>query len=172
MRLKAENIQLRALEPSDLDLLYAWENREDIAKASNLRMPYSRESLRKYLDHVQEDVWKVGQLRLMIEVDEQCIGTVELFDLEAVHSKAGIGIMIADEMDRGKGFAREALHIFCDYCRDSLGLRQLYCQILESNTRSHSLFEAVGFVRSGVLKNWIRSGQEFEDAWFYQRLMA
>jgi len=170
MKLHSSNIKLRALEPSDLDLLFDWENREDIAKASNLRTPYSRDSLKRYLDHSTEDVWKVGQLRFMIQDEIGPIGTVELFDLEAVHSKAGIGIMIVDNDKRRNGFATEALSLFCDYCFDTLGIHQLYCNILASNLASHKLFEKAGFHRTGVHKDWIRSERDFEDSWFYQRL--
>jgi diamine N-acetyltransferase len=170
MKLKGENIQLRALEPEDLDLLFRWENEEEIAKASTARLPYSRDWLKRYLDHSQEDVWKVGQLRLMIENGAGPIGTVELFDLDAINARGGIGIMIAETNERGKGYAREALELFTSYCFETLGLGQLYCQILESNNRSHELFSGVGFERTGIMRNWVRNGRGFEDAWFYQLL--
>ena len=51
----------------------------------------------------------------MIQKDEKDIGTIELFDFEPTHLRAGVGIWIADESERQKGFAKEALQLLINY---------------------------------------------------------
>ena len=43
--LKGEYIQLRALEPSDLEVLYQWENDINIWKVSQTLAPFSKHVL-------------------------------------------------------------------------------------------------------------------------------
>ena len=40
--LKSKRLQLRAVEPSDIDLLYKWENDPAVWRESNTLSPYSR----------------------------------------------------------------------------------------------------------------------------------
>ena len=54
--LKGENIYLRALEPNDLEFVYAMENDESIWEVSNTQTPYSRFLVRQYLENAQQDI--------------------------------------------------------------------------------------------------------------------
>ena len=48
--LAGKKIILRAVEPSDIDLIYTWENDPDNWFVSNTRTPYSREIIKKYIE--------------------------------------------------------------------------------------------------------------------------
>ena len=48
--LKGENIYLRALEPNDLEFVYAMENDQSIWEVSNTQTPYSRFLVKQYLE--------------------------------------------------------------------------------------------------------------------------
>ena len=93
--LKGENLSMRALEPSDLELLYEWENDSSIWKVSQTLTPYSKHILSKFLENAHLDIFTTKQLRLMIVKDGLSIGTIELFDYDPVNSRAGLGILIA-----------------------------------------------------------------------------
>ena len=45
-----EGIKLRALEPEDIDVLYSIENNKDLWKYSNRNEPYSKYTLKKYIE--------------------------------------------------------------------------------------------------------------------------
>ena len=49
IRLKGNHIYLRALEPEDLDFIYAIENDEDLWELSNTQTPYSKYLIKQYL---------------------------------------------------------------------------------------------------------------------------
>ena len=86
-------ILLRALEPSDVDVLYRWENDTTIWGVSTTIAPFSKETLRRYIEDVQ-DIYEAKQLRLMIadKKSGNTIGTIDLFDFDAHNRRAGIGI--------------------------------------------------------------------------------
>ena len=96
------------------------------------------------------------------------IGTIDLYDLNFKHGYATIGIMIAEESERRKGFAFESLSLISEYARDILDLTNLQCTIHGDNERSISLFEQVGFTRVGVRKNWLKYKGKRIDEISYQ----
>lgn len=165
-----ENIALRALEPSDLDLLYDWENDSSIWKVSQTITPFSRHVLSKYLDNANQDIFTSKQLRLMIKKKNLSIGTIELFDYDPVNSRAGVGIWIAEESEREKGYAKEALRLIIEYSFKHLKLNQLYCNISSTNKISINLFSSLDFMLVGVKKKWNKTEDGWEDELFFQLL--
>jgi diamine N-acetyltransferase len=98
------------------------------------------------------------------------IGTVDLFDYEPLHHRAGIGIVISEPF-RNKGFADDALKTLLTYCTDVLMLKQVYCNIGASNEESIKLFENNAFEKVGLKKAWNLVAQnKFEDEWLLQRI--
>ncbi|RZJ63737.1 MAG: N-acetyltransferase, partial [Flavobacterium sp.] len=64
--LQGDAIYLRALEPEDLDFIYAIENDEAVWEVSNTQTPYSRFLIRQYLENAHQDIYEAKQLRLAI----------------------------------------------------------------------------------------------------------
>ena len=168
--MKYKEISLRALEPEDLELLYEWENNVSYWIVSNTITPFSKYTLKRYLEDSHKDIYETGQVRLMIDhiPDKKTIGTIDIFDFDPFHKRAGVGILIANEDYRRKGFATMALKCLVDYCFNTLMLHQLYCSILSNNCESMDLFQKIGFVRSGIKKEWIRTSDGYLDEYFFQ----
>lgn len=179
MQLVGELIQLRALEPSDLDRLYKWENDSSIWSVSGTLAPFSRFVLEQYLASAHQDIYSNKQLRLMIDLtfdesDEEQeqesfgIGCIDLFDFDPKNRKAGVGILIADKADRGKGYATEALNLLIDYGFDVLDLHQIYSNVRVDNENSVALFKKVGFEITGLKQDWILDGNRWYDEYTMQ----
>jgi len=167
--LENTRIQLRALEPEDLDVLYHWENDPDIWHLSNTLSPFSKFTLKKYLENAHLDIFEAKQVRFIIQknTDKKILGAVDLFDFEPIHQRAGVGILIGEESDRKLGFATEALECLREYAFKTLGLKQLYCNICEDNPDSLKLFIKQGYVITGQKKDWIKKG----DKWYSEYIL-
>ena len=100
--------------------------------------------------------------------DKKTIGTIDIFDFDAFHKRAGLGILIADVGYRRKGYAGMALKCLTDYCFKTLQLHQLYCNILANNCESMELFTKHGFVLIGIKKDWVKSADGYLDEYIYQ----
>ncbi|MEZ4999417.1 MAG: GNAT family protein [Bacteroidales bacterium] len=74
--------------------------------------------------------------------DGQPVGTIDLFEFDPHHLRAGIGILIAEQSDRRKGYASMALEALVDYCFSHLKLHQVYCT-LQLTTWQVKLFSRV-----------------------------
>jgi len=168
--LKGTTIYLRALEPEDLDFIYLIENDETIWEVSNTQTPYSKFLIRQYLENAHQDIYEAKQLRLAIceNSSTQVIGLIDLFDFDPVNLRAGIGIVIKNEMHRGKGFGKEALALLVNYSFKQLQLHQLYANIGMQNEPSLNLFVTFGFQKIGVKKDWIYRNNSFHDEAIFQ----
>lgn len=172
MYLENNEIKLRALEPEDLDILYKWENNTLLWIHGNTLSPYSRLALREYIaDTQQADIYQAKQLRLMIELKQNkaVIGTVDIYDFDFHHSKAGIGILI-DDSYRQLNYATAALELMHDYVFNFLRINQLYAFIATDNDKSLKLFEKSGYKQSGLLRQWIYCSEQYKDVYVYQRI--
>ena len=167
--LTGKHINLRALEPTDLEFLFQTENNESFWEVSNTQKPFSKYLLTQYLENAQQDIYEAKQLRLMIEEKDSSIsvGMIDIFDFEPKHRRAGIGILISTEFER-KGYANEALELLLNYVFTHLDLHQLYANITDDNLKSISLFEKQGFKKIGVKKDWIYSNRKFKNELLYQ----
>lgn len=168
--MKYKKISLRALEPEDLELLYEWENNDSYWTISNTLTPFSKFTLKRYLENSHKNIYETGQLRLMIDhiSDKVTIGTIDIFDFDAFHKRAGLGILIANQTYRRKGYAAMSLTYLIDYCFKTLQLHQLYCHILANNCESMDLFKKHGFVQTGIRKDWIKTSDGYIDEYIFQ----
>ena len=130
MNLEGRTTRLRALEPGDIELMYAWENDPQIWGVSGTLAPFSRHTLERFIEGQQFDIFQTRQQRLIIETPEGLpVGALDLFDLDPVNLRAGVGILIHDTAQRGKGYAADAVETVCSYARDMLHLHQLWCSV-------------------------------------------
>ena len=166
-------MHLRALEPDDLDFLYALENDPAIWGVSDTLAPVSRHALREYLAHASADLYVVRQLRLVITTDigTPAIGVVDLFDLDPLHQRAGVGITILAQ-ERRHGYARQALALLQHHAHQVLRLHQLYATVPSDNPGSMRLFRAAGFRRVGTRRAWLRTATGWQDAVEWQCLLS
>jgi len=172
--MKGKIISLRAPEPSDIDILYEWENDPAVWRVSNSNAPYSRYDIEQFVLTANHDIFAVRQLRLMItdnDKNQEPVGTIDLFDFDPLHRRAGIGILITGN-ERGKGYATDALALLCDYCFNTLNLHQLYCHITPDNKASLHLFKKAGFEINGTCKDWTWWDNQWNDAYFMQLITS
>lgn len=170
--LKNDIVTLRALEPTDLDTLFQWENDTALWGVSDTVAPYSREALWNYLQQYTGDIYAQRQLRLMVTLTEDGtpVGTVDFLNFDPLNNRAELGLFIATEQ-RGKGLGRQALELLTAYAREHLGLRQIYVFIALDNEVCLTLFEDYGYRRAGVLQSWVKRGNTYRDVALLQMIL-
>lgn len=171
LKLQGDTVYLRALELEDLDFLYRLENDTAIWEISNTVTPYSKQVLKLYLDNAHRDIYDVKQLRLCIcDQEDQTVGLIDLFDFDPKNHRAGLGIVILEEKERNKGIGAKAIKIVLEYAFSTLGLRQLYANVIEDNEASIHLFKKLGFQEVGVKKDWIFGPNGYKNEILFQKI--
>ena len=134
---------------------------------SDTHNPLSRHDLHQYIENTTGDIYRDGQLRLIIEESQlstKVVGCIDLFDFDARNRKAAIGMYIAPEA-RGKGVGKQAVQLLLDYAFNFLHLRMVYAIISVHNIACSHIYEQMGFTPSSPLANWTLEG----DAILWQR---
>lgn len=172
MNIEGQLCRLRALEPCDIDALYAWENDTRVWSVSGTTSPFSRHTLERFIEEQRFDIFQTRQLRLIIEtLDGEAVGALDLFEFDPQSLRAGVGILIHDTAQRGKGYASDAIATLCDYGHTVLGLHQLWCNVGADNAASLALFRKAGFAKVGIKRDWARTSEGYRDEILMQKIL-
>lgn len=162
---------MRALEPTDIESMYRWENDETLWTTSNAHAPFSKHILTQYIIESQHnDLQTVKELRLVIEDNGQTVGCIDLCNIDVFNHRAEIGILIDNDFRR-KGYATAAILGLCEYCKQHLQMHQLCAEILTENKASLRLFEKCGFEYTGTKKDWFLENGTYKDVAIYQKAL-
>lgn len=160
-------IHLRKIEPTDVPYLYRWENDASAWADGSNHNPLSQKDLRDYVVASTGDIYRDGQLRLIIENREpgtenpeprtETLGCADLFDFDPRNRRAEIGLYIAPEY-RGKGYAAQVLLQLEQYAFSFLQLRVLYAIVAVHNKPCSELFLSSHYTPSSLLPDWTLEG--------------
>ena len=177
MMFSADNLRIRKVEPTDLPLLYYIENSDDSWNDSDIHNPLSQKDISDYIYNSTGDIYKDGQLRLIIQLntsvtdnqletdssqsnpptslsDLMTIGCVDLYDFDPRNSKVAVGIYIIAGQ-RSKGYALKVLQMLEKYVFGFLNIRLLYAFVASKNAASLRLFTSAGYRQVAVLPAWL-----------------
>ena len=171
MNIEGRICRLRALEPSDLDVMYGWENDTDVWRVSGTLAPFSRHSLSRLIEEQQFDIYATRQMRLVVEsMAGDVVGAVDIFEFDPQNLRAGVGVIISPEY-RKMGYATDALLALEWYAIQVLHLHQLWCSVTSNNIASRNLFRRLGYVQCGVRQDWILTPQGGIAELLFQKLL-
>ena len=77
-------LRLRALEPTDLEMMYDIENDKSLWVYSNTSSPFSKHTLKKFIENSHLDILDYKQVRLVIYDDSDSYGFIDLFDYDHI----------------------------------------------------------------------------------------
>ena len=163
--------RLRALEPSDIELMYLWENDPEVWRVGGTTSPLSLQRLAQFVEEQSYDLYATRHMRLIIECEGIAVGTLDIVDFDPQHLRFGIGILVYAPEARGKGYAHAAIEAIKRYARETLALKQIWASVAADNRASIALFEGCGFELCGRRKAWLRRHDSYTDQLEYQCIL-
>lgn len=163
--LRGERVSLFAIDPeADLTEYASWVNDQDATRyMGSGRFPVSASDIRTYVANFLNDpngvIFGVRE-----SATGQHVGNIALNNIDWVHRKGEVGILIGSSGARGKGYGAEALRLLVGHAFSRLGLNKLTAGYVDGNEGSKRLFESVGFKTEGVLKEDFFLEGEFLDS--------
>ncbi|MEG1820717.1 MAG: GNAT family N-acetyltransferase [Malacoplasma sp.] len=155
MNIIGTKVILRAIEPSDNELLLSIINDSDTEyMLGGWSFPVSVKNQEEWIDLLKYDT-KI--LRCIICLKEQniALGVVMLTNIDYKNGNAEVHIKLANTEVRGKGYGTDAVNAVVKYAFEELRLKLVYARINEYNIASQKMFEKSGFMVEGVLKSRI-----------------
>ena len=139
---------LRNLYESDYKQLLIWENDQEIAQYSGHEDPvfYNEDDIKNLIKN-NPKIYENKQFRLMICVDslDNPIGTVDLFEMDFENKTTKIGILIAKEKFRNKGYAKKAINMMEDFAKDNFQIKAVFADVQADNINSLNLFKGLNY---------------------------
>ena len=137
-------IALRLPVLSDAATILSWENNPENWGVSDNDSPYSLEDIVNLIKSFH-GAKKPEQLRFIIHSGEILLGAVDIFDINYDNKSGAIGILIAEDEFRRKGYASKALELV-ELEAFELGINHLSALIHIENEKSRKLFEKMGYL--------------------------
>ncbi len=163
-------IYIRALEPSDLEFLYKHENMLETMQWGGERNLYSKYDLKRFIEDSHKDITVTTQKRFVIALScsDMSIGTIDLFEYDAVNRRVSVGLIFYDNEYRNLGYGSDAIGLVKQFCIQQLSVHQLYVEVEQDNLNSIKLFENAGFEYCGTKRDWVQRSGKFYDVRCYQ----
>lgn len=156
-------IALRLPVMSDAQTVLSWENNPENWEVSDNDSPYSIEDIERLIESFR-DVNYPSQLRFMIHSNEFLLGAVDIFDINYEKKSGAIGILIAENEFRRKGYATKALELVEEEAI-KLGINRLSALIHRENEKSRRLFEKMGYLISSKVESGGNANSILVEKW-------
>ena len=93
--------------------------------------------------------------------DNKPIGYIILAGLEQHHQSLEFRRIVIT--DKGKGYGRESLRLIKKLAFEELSAHRLWLDVKDHNLRARHVYEAEGFIVEGVLRECLKTGENFES---------
>jgi RimJ/RimL family protein N-acetyltransferase len=151
--LHTRRLRLAPQRAENLDRLHAWYNDAEIRRLSaDDPVGPNLERVRALLEGFV--VGRPDQRRFAIYPRESAepLGFADVVMIDAQHRRCKLALVIGERARWGRGYGREVLAELVRYCFEDLDMNRLAAEIYDNNPRSLRLFESLGFVREGTLR--------------------
>jgi ribosomal-protein-alanine N-acetyltransferase len=153
-----EKTRLRRKRIADAPVDYAWRRDPELARfdaAAPLHTSYS-----EFLASYREDLDYPSPFRRVFAIEDlagEHIGNVMYYNIDDQRREAELGVTIGDKRYWDRGYGRDAVRTFLRYLFEDVGLRRVYLNTLDWNTRAQHAFEAAGFQICGTNRRGVHS---------------
>ncbi|KGX92318.1 N-acetyltransferase [Pontibacillus halophilus JSM 076056 = DSM 19796] len=169
--LSTERLVLREITKKDSQGIFSCFSHDGITQY------YGQDTLRRieeaeaFVDSFATSYKEKRGIRWGIEVEgeQQIIGTIGYHAWSEKHKRAEVGYEIHPKQWR-KGYASEALDKVLQYGFNELSLRRIGAVVFKENIPSQQLLTKFGFVKEGVLRDYMYQNGEAYDTYVYSLL--
>lgn len=161
-----EGIRLRAPEREDIPRFTAWVNDPEVRAGVLIYLPMSR---------AEETNWFEGMLArpaaehpLTIEILRPDgswlpIGNCGFHNVD-LHNRSGeVGILIGEKAFWNQGHGTKVMRMLLKHGFNTLNLHRIYLHVFDTNPRAVHVYEKIGFVYEGRLRDDIYKNGQYID---------
>lgn len=166
MILKDDKVLLRAIEEEDAQILMDLINDPEVENAVyGWSYPVSLSAQKKWIANLNND----STVRYAIEFEKRMVGVAIISSIDMKNRTANMNIKLLKSA-RGKGIATRVVNLLIQYCFEELNLHCLTANVIERNRGSRKLWEKLGFLQDGVLRERIYKNGKYHNVIAYSLL--
>lgn len=167
-RLVGDKLYLRLVELSDCGERYlSWLADAEVNQFLETRWSeHTAASIREFAGRMRES--DSEYLFAIIETGgERHVGNIKLGPINPVHRHADLSYFIGERDVWGKGIATEAIRMAARFGFERLELHRLQAVVSSANIRSARALERAGFLREGMAREKLWTGDGWSDQLLY-----
>lgn len=162
--LVGEKVNLRALEPTDLDNCLRWVNDREVTRyLLTGRWPTSRKAEEAWLERQVKGEDPSNKVLVIEAKDGTYLGNIGLHHIDYISGFAELGIVIGRKDYWGQGYGTDAARTLLRFAFQNLRLRKVILRVFGSNIRAQKCYAKLGFKEVGRLKAHILRDGKYED---------
>jgi RimJ/RimL family protein N-acetyltransferase len=144
-------VHLRALDRADAPTILPWVNDQQVIQHLLIHKPMNLAAEEAFIDAVNRSEHD-AVFGICDRATGRLAGVAGLHRVDHKNRQAMFGIFIGHARDRGKGLGTDATSLVVRYAFDTLNLNRVWLHVYEDNKRAIRVYEKLGFVREGLLR--------------------
>lgn len=155
-------VTLRPLDEGDYDALGAAMDDPETRRLTGSAHRPSEERARQWL-RTRKDQPDRLDLAVVDRAGGECVGEAVLNEWDEANESCNFRILIGPA-GQGRGLGTEATRLIVGYGFAELGLHRISLEVFAFNPRARRVYEKVGFVAEGVLRDALKWDGEWIDS--------
>jgi RimJ/RimL family protein N-acetyltransferase len=156
-------VKLRAMGPPDAGALWRWNHDPDVMRWMDEDYAQPLALTVKWLEERRRNAY--GDVLFGIEAlaDGELVGLVRLHGAEPETGCADLDIYLGEKEYWGRGYATDAMRTVCRYGFERMRLHRISLTVVAGNHAARRVYEKVGFVEEGRLRESFRRDGRWYD---------
>ncbi|MCG2799480.1 MAG: GNAT family N-acetyltransferase [Cellulomonas sp.] len=159
--LTGEMLVLRPIAVRDVDAILESVNDPEGQRLTGATTIYTRREVRDWVGHVAGATDRID-LAVTMPGNDEYLGEIVLDRIDRHVRSASLRLAMRPAY-RGRGYGTEAIELVLGLAFDGLGLHRVGLQVLSINARAKAIYENVGFVVEGRLREARLDGDRWCD---------
>ena len=162
--LQGRLVRLRAFEPEDDPIVFAWVNDPEVQEFHGTRYPRSRAQIRRSGEDASTTKYSSSTFAVEALDDGKLIGEVWI-GAERPECRSGeVAITIGDKSRWGGGYGTDAMRTLCRFGFEMMNLHRIELHVFSENARARRSYQKAGFREEGLLRECVfKYGRYMDD---------
>ena len=150
-----ERIRLRAVEQSDVPRFVEWFNDPEVIAGLLIYLPMASWDETRWFEALATRPAEERPLAVDAHLPDGTwthIGSIGLHQIEWTNRSAEFGILIGEKTFWNNGYGSKATQLALKHGFETLNLNRISLQVFETNPRAIHVYEKIGFILEGKLR--------------------
>lgn len=157
-------ITIRRFQETDIPYKVKWINDDRNNKYLHYNLPLVEDKTLLWFDSVKDQLNRVDYTIL---IEGQPVGLIGLLNIDQKNRKAEYYIALGEDDFKGKGIAKKSSDLLIRETYQQYNLNKIYLYTEVENIPAQRLFDKIGFVKEGILKEDLIQDDKKIDRFLY-----
>lgn len=164
-------VYIRILEKTDIPTTQKWINSKEISEIMGYLPVLSLENQYAYYDKLKNDNSRYV-FAICLKSNDLHIGNVAIGNIDFINKHGMFSIFIYDIKYRYGGYGTESTLLLLDFAFFRLNLNKVHLRTSPSFKSAIKMYEKIGFVQEGLMRQHYYCGGNYEDKIIYSILKS